>query len=74
MKLRHISPSTVRRILKKPDEIIQQKGKKVYQSIIRVDGTPKHLIRIFVNTEKNPNLIITVYMTSKIAKYYEGKI
>jgi hypothetical protein len=32
------------------------------------------LIRIFVNINKTPALIVTVYRTSKIEKYYEGKI
>ena len=44
---------------------------KVYQSIVE-DGN--YLIRIFVNNKQNPKVVITIYKTSKIKKYYEGKI
>lgn len=73
MKLRQIARSTVESILKKPDKILNQEGKKVYQAVRESDGK-KYLFRIFVNSGKEPNLIITVYKTSKIDKYHEGKV
>ena len=71
MELRKISKNVVEKILSKPEQIKDEEGKKVYQSIAE---NGKYLIRIFVNDKKNPNLVITVYKTSKIRKYYEGKI
>ena len=71
MELRGILKETVRKVLLTPDHIKTEDGKKVYQSILE-DG--RSLIRIFVNHKKNPKVIITVYKTSKIKKYYEGKI
>ena len=71
VKLRGISKEVVRKILLNPDQIVAEEGKKVYQSLVD-DG--RSLIRIFVNHKKNPKIIITVYKTSKIKKYYEGKI
>lgn len=71
MELRGISKEIVRKILLAPDQIKTEDGQKVYQSIID-DGDC--LIRIFVNYKKNPKIIITVYKTSKIRKYYESKI
>lgn len=71
MKLREIQKSIVQKVLAKPEQIKEEDGNKVYQSIAE-DG--KYLIRIFVNENKKPNLIITVYKTSKINKYYESKI
>lgn len=67
MELRGISVDTVKKILAHPEQIKTGNDHKVYQSII---GT--HLIRIFVNDQKNPKLVLTVYKTSKIKKYYEG--
>ncbi len=69
MELRGISKEVVKRALSNPDQTKTEDGKKVYQSIIENGGS---LIRIFVNYKKNPKIIITVYKTSKIKKYYEG--
>ena len=71
MELRGIFKETVRKVLLTPDHIKTEDGKKVYQSILE-DG--RSLIRIFVNYKKDPKVIITVYKTSKIKKYYEGQI
>lgn len=69
MELRGIPKDVVKKILAHPEQIRDEEGEKVYQSIV-----DNYLIRIFVNDKKNPKLIITVYKTSKIKKYYEGKI
>lgn len=71
MELRKIPKKVVEKILTKPGQIKDEGDKKVYQSI---SENGKYLIRIFVNDKKNPNLVITVYKTSKIRKYYESKI
>lgn len=71
MQLRGINRTTVEDTLTKPDQIIEKKGKKIYQSILSDNN---YLIRIFVNIKKKPNIVITVYKTSKISKYYENKI
>ena len=71
MEGREIPKEVVERILANPEQIIGEDGNKVYQSITT---DRKYLIRIFVNDKKSPTLIITVYKTSKIRKYYESKI
>ena len=71
MDLRGISKDIVTKILNAPDQIREEEGKKVYQSLVE---NGKYLIRIFVNSNKRPLFIVTVYKTSKISKYYEGKV
>lgn len=71
MHLRGISKADVMEILSNPQQIKEDEGKMVYQSIV---DKGKHLIRIFVNHKKNPKAVRTVYKTSKISKYYEGKV
>ena len=71
MELRTISKNIVEEILSHPQQIKQEDDSKVYQSVVEKG---RFLIRIFVNEKKRPNVIITVYKTSKISKYYEGKI
>ncbi len=73
MKHRNISKETVLSILRNPDEIKIENGKKIYQSVV-TEVEKKYLFRIFVNIQNRPNKIITVYKTSNIKKYYEGKI
>ena len=73
MQRRQLSLAVVEEILKNPSEIIEEKGKAIYQGII-ADNGKIYLVRIFVNTDKNPNMVITAYKTSQIRKYYEGKI
>lgn len=71
MVSRGIPISVVEQILAKPDQIKEENGNKVYQSLTE---NGKYLIRIFVNTNKKPKMVITVYKTSKISKYHEVKI
>jgi hypothetical protein len=73
MEIRHIEEDMVWQILMNPWQIIKSEDKTIYQSVIIEEGR-QYLIRIFVNHLKVPNLVITVYKTSKIGKYYEGNL
>ena len=73
MKARTISKETVENILTKPDQITIHEDLTVFQGLEKGDKT-LFLIRVFLNMRKTPNVIVTVYRTSKISKYYEGKI
>jgi hypothetical protein len=65
MKLRSITKEIVELVLKEPDEIIiEDDNQKVFQKCV-----DNYLYRVFINTNKNPSLIKTVYRTSKITKY-----
>ncbi len=57
-----------------PDHLTHTEGFDIYQSLFDEQKGKPFLIRVFVNIKKSPNLIITVYKTSKISKYYESKI
>lgn len=69
IKQREISENRVRNVINQPDSIIEEGHRKIFQSVIESDSGKKYLYRVFINTNKNPNLIITVYRTSKIEKY-----
>lgn len=72
MELRNIPLQVVMKVLEYPQQVITQEGKKIYQSIVNFEGEGNYLVRVFVNIDKIPNLVITVYRTSKLDKYYEG--
>ena len=65
-------------ILDSPDQIVDDEsgevGQKVYQSIVKLSEKKTYLVRVCVNTDKQPNVTKTVYLTSKIRRYYEGEI
>ena len=72
MEYRNISLEVVMSVLTNPQQLLIEEGKKVYQSIINFDEEGNYLVRVFVNIDKLPFQVITVYRTSKIDKYYEG--
>ena len=71
MEARSISEAIFLSIVADPESIIAQDDLKVYQKILLIEGK-SYLFRIFVNDLINPSVVITVYKTSKISKYYEG--
>ncbi|WP_020604488.1 DUF4258 domain-containing protein [Spirosoma spitsbergense] len=75
-KERGISSKTIDQVIISPDQIIEEEetGQKIYQSIIAFPENKTYLVRVFVNNNKEPSIIKSVYRTSKIDKYYEGEI
>jgi hypothetical protein len=75
MKLRGIHENQIFQILNEPEQSIKENDcTTIYQSVIKSENAKKYLFRIFVNTCIQPNIVITVYRTSKIVKYHEDKI
>jgi hypothetical protein len=72
MEKRGINKAAVERVLKNPDQITTHGDLNVFQRIERIDRK-LFLIRVFLNNRKAPNVVVTVYRTSKIEKY-ESKI
>jgi len=62
---RNISTQSVQDALEAPDEVVKGKRERlIYHKFI-----DKKLMRVVTEGD----LIITVYLTSKISKYYEGQ-
>jgi len=71
MRRRKISPEIVEQVLAQPQQIIpQEPGKKVYQSQIDCGGGNIFLVRVIVADEISPPVVVTVYRTKKINKYW----
>ena len=71
MNKRNISKEIVDKILQQPEQIINEETYTIYQSIIDENGK-SYLYRVFVNTKKDPSVVLKVYKTSKTDKYYES--
>jgi len=71
LKIRNIQESIVEEIVENPEKIIDyDECIKIYQAIIKSEKS--FLVRVFINTCKEPGVVITVYKTSKIEKYHES--
>jgi len=76
MSRRSINYETVLKVVSQPDQIITDSDEPtivIYQSLIKEDNQ-MFLLRVFVNRDKHPNLVVTLYKTTKISKYYESKV
>jgi len=63
-------------VVSQPDQMItdsEDSAIVICQSLIKEDKQ-MFLLRVFVNKNIQPNIIVTLYKTTKISKYYEGKI
>jgi len=71
---RSLDRNVVESVVLNPDQILYDENDTdiaIYQSIIKEFGK-LFLYRVFVNTQLLPNVIITLYRTTKIEKYYES--
>ena len=76
LQRRGINRKDVETVVSQPDQTLtddENKDITVFQSLIKEEGR-MFLLRVFVNTTKLPNVIVTLYRTTKIQKYYESKI
>lgn len=71
MRKRGIAEEVVWDILAEPESILPVRtGRIVVQGIVTQGEQRRlHLVRIFVDVDRTPPEIVTVYATSKIAKY-----
>ncbi|NCQ94800.1 MAG: DUF4258 domain-containing protein [Microcystis novacekii Mn_MB_F_20050700_S1] len=68
---REIPLAMVESVLVSPQQLIPQSdGTKVYQSQLDWGKGKIYLLRLVVRDELEPWLVVTVYKTSKISKYW----
>ena len=75
MKRRDTTAEIVEAVLKNPEQEWElRKGRRVLQSRITMDDSEKtYLIRVFVDIDREPFEVVTVYRTSKIEKYWRSE-
>lgn len=73
MRRRGIGIDVVRSILLDPEQVLEVRpGRVVLQSRMNIDGR-RQLVRVFIDVDESPMLVVTVYRTSKIDKYWSRK-
>lgn len=69
MKKRGIPRDIVQRVLDSPDrKLATGTGEQIYQSAVEMQGKA-YVVRVIVSEEKEPPVVVTVYRSSKLAKY-----
>jgi hypothetical protein len=72
MARRQISEADVARVLLEPEQNEPaREGREIYQSRLEMGEPPRiYLLRVFVDIDRRPPEVVTVYRTSKIGKYW----
>jgi len=70
MARRSINEQTAVDVLARPEQRhFVRTGREVFQSRVMMNGN-SYIVRVFVDTDRNPAEVVTVYRSSKIAKYW----
>ncbi|MBS3932976.1 MAG: DUF4258 domain-containing protein [Truepera sp.] len=72
MVRRQITEAEVAKVLAAPEQTeTVREGREVYQSRLQLGEPPKtYLLRVFVDIDRLPTEVVTVYRTSKVPKYW----
>lgn len=71
IRRRGIPPGLLDSVLEQPQQIVPQPdGNHVYQSQLDFGGGQMYLLRAVVNDSVEPPVVVTVYRTSNINKYW----
>ena len=72
MKRRRLQEQLVNSVLADPEQEVQiRPGRVVLQAKVVMEEAKTFLIRIFVDVDRDPQEVVTVYRTSKISKYWK---
>ncbi|MBI2440288.1 MAG: DUF4258 domain-containing protein [Lentisphaerae bacterium] len=71
MRRRQISEALVQSVLSRPEQVVLEKGgRHAYQSRVEFEEGKIFLVRAIVADDVDPAVVVTVYRTSKIEKYW----
>jgi hypothetical protein len=72
MQRREITEADIATVLTTPEQREEvHPGRCVYQSRFNFGEPPKvYLVRVFVDVDREPPEVVTVYRTSKVRKYW----
>jgi len=71
MERRSIPLTMVESVLENPQQVLPERGgKKAYQSQLDFGGGKIFLLRAIVDETVDPAMVVMVYRTSKISKYW----
>jgi len=73
MQRRGIPNTVVESVLNQPQQVVTGRpGKQIYQSKVDFGTGKTYLVRIVVAGDADPPVVVTLYRTSKIEKYWKA--
>ena len=74
MRERGIAVETVEALLRNPQQVVPaSNGRKAFQSLLNLGGSKLYLIRAILDDRTDPAVVVTVYRTTKIGKYWRDR-
>ena len=75
MRRRSISEAEIAKVLLEPEQTAMVRtGRTVCQAMVEFGEPPRiGLLRIFIDVDRDPPEVVTVYRTSKIEKYWRNE-
>lgn len=70
MTRRGISESDVRAVLRAPGRTESVRPARVVLSRLEERGSKRYVLRVFVDVDRDPPVVVTAYRSSKIGKYW----
>lgn len=72
---RQVTEAEVAQVLLAPEQgEVVRPGRVVYQSMMQRGDLPKtYLLRVFIDIDRQPAEVVTVYRTSRISKYWRDE-
>lgn len=76
MKRRGLNEEIIDRIITNPEQRIDvRSGRVMLQSQVPMERPKKmYLVRVFIDINRTPAEVVTVYRTSKISKYWKEEL
>lgn len=72
MQRREVDEPVLRRVLAAPEQReTVRPGREVLQSRVELEGRT-YLVRVFVDVDRKPVEVVTVYRTSRMARYWRS--
>lgn len=73
MEQRAIPLALLESVLRSPQQVVPERdGRSAYQSILDFGDGKRFLLRAIVVDSKTPAIVVTVYRTSRIMKYWRS--
>ena len=71
IRKRRLSLDLVRSVLENPQQVVEERILNTYQSLVEISGKTR-LLRVVANDRTNPVIVVTVYSTTQIKRYWRN--
>lgn len=74
LRERGIARETVEAVLRNPQQVVPaSNGRKAHPSHLDLGGSKLYLVRAILDDRADPAVVVTVYRTTKISKYWRDR-